>query len=212
MKERLKLFLGIWFVIPHLFVYLFLDKSYINVDIDRWLVCAGTFLKDKVSDKPTNKITFVRLIGLALLLITMPEFRNVFYLRCGYLKYFLLWLKPNPTLFIRTKSSDFGPGVYIQHGYSTGINADHIGRNCWINQMVSIGYNGSRKYGYGRPWIGDNVRVSCGARVFGKVRVGEGSVIGVNAVVVKDVLPNSTVIPSPMMLIRKEGKDTYEKL
>ena len=45
----------------------------------------------------------------------------------------------------------------------------------------------------------------------GKITIGDNSTIGVNAVVVKDVLPSSVVIPSPMMLIQEEGEKVYKK-
>jgi serine O-acetyltransferase len=76
---------------------------------------------------------------------------------------------------------------------------------------VTIGFNDSRKYGYGKPTIGNNVRVSAGAKVCGKIKVGDGSTIGVNAVVVKDVPEKSVVVPSPMMLIMENGNSVYKK-
>ena len=116
------------------------------------------------------------------------------------------------TLYICTKSEDFGAGTFIQHGFSSIIAAEKIGENCWINQQVTIGYNDSKKYGFGCPIIKNNVRISAGAKVCGKVTIGEKTTIGVNAVVVKDVLPGSVVIPSPMMLIQEEGEKVYKKL
>ena len=96
--------------------------------------------------------------------------------------------------------------MFIQHGFSTIITAEHIGENCWINQQVTIGFNDSKKYGYGKPWIGDNVRISCGAKVVGKIRIGNNSTIGVNSVVVKNVPEDSVVIPSPTILLKQKGK------
>lgn len=116
-----------------------------------------------------------------------------------------MYLRPLSTLYICTKSENFGAGTYIQHGFSTVITAERIGENCWINQQVTIGYNNSRKYGYGKPIIGNNVRISAGAKVCGKINIGDNSTIGVNAVAIKDVPPNSVVVPSPMMLINKDG-------
>ena len=110
------------------------------------------------------------------------------------------------------KSSDFGAGTYIQHGCSTEINAAHIGKNCWINQQVTIGYNGSKSKGLGRPWIGDNVRISAGAKVCGPIHVGDNSTIGVNAAVLKDVPANTTVIPSPTMILYQDGERKNTKL
>lgn len=135
----------------------------------------------------------------------------MFYLRIGHLKFFLYYLPPLSTLYICTKSENFGAGTFIQHGFATVITAERIGENCWINQQVTIGFNDSRKYGYGKPTIGNNVRVSAGAKVCGKIKVGDGSTIGVNAVVVKDVPEKSVVVPSPMMLIMENGNSVYKK-
>ena len=144
--------------------------------------------------------------NIAHYLIFIREYRNVFYLRIGVLRFFLYYLPPLSSLYIGMKSKDIAPGLVIQHGFSTIIIARHIGENCWINQQVTIGYNDSKKYGYGSPWIGDNVRISCGAKVVGKVNVGEGSVIGVNSVIVKDVPSHSVIVPSPMMMVRENGE------
>lgn len=151
-------------------------------------------------------------LNLIWLLLYIKEFRNVFYLRMGKKKFLLSYLPPLSTLYICTKSENFGAGTYIQHGFATVITAESVGENCWINQQVTIGYNDSKKYGYGRPTIGNNVRISAGAKVCGKVSVGDNSTIGVNAVVVKDVPPCSTVVPSPMILIKENGEKVYRKL
>ena len=201
-----------WLTIPHVLAYLSSgNKDYHNVDIERFLTCRGGRISEKF--KKRNDCNILNLVlGLIWLLLNVPEYRNVFYLRFKYLKYLMMYLKPNSTLYICTPSKEFGPGVFIQHGFATVITAEHVGRNCWINQQVTIGYNDSKKYGFGKPWIGDNVRVSAGAKVVGKVKIGDGTTIGVNAVVVKDVAPNSTVVPSPMILIRENGEKVYKQL
>ena len=150
--------------------------------------------------------------GIIYLLLFIKEYRNLFYLRVGKWKYLLCYLPPLSSLYIYTRSENFGAGTFIQHGFATIINADHVGENCWINQQVTIGYNNSKKYGFGRPWIGDRVRVSCGAKVVGKLHVGDDTKIGANSVVVKDVPPRSTVVSSPAMLIREEDEAVYKKL
>lgn len=65
------------------------------------------------------------------------------------------------TLYINT--SDIGPRLYIQHGFSTIISAKKIGSNCWINQQVTIGYSFAPE----SPTIGNGVRISAGAKVLG---------------------------------------------
>jgi serine O-acetyltransferase len=55
------------------------------------------------------------------------------------------------------------------HGDSTFVSADKIGENCWINQQVVIGYSNETD----RPSIGNNVTIYAGAKVLGKIRVGD---------------------------------------
>ena len=48
------------------------------------------------------------------------------------------------------------------------------GRNCWINQQVTIGFTRPEA----RPVIGDDVFVYAGAKVLGDIRVGDGARVG----------------------------------
>lgn len=72
-----------------------------------------------------------------------------------------------------------------------------IGKNCHIYQQVTIGYNGVQA-----PIIGNNVRICCGAKVIGGIRVGNNVVIGANAVVCKDVPDNVIVGGVPAKVIK----------
>lgn len=95
------------------------------------------------------------------------------------------------------KTSQIGGGLYIQHGFATIITAESIGKNVWINQQVTIGYNGDKA-----PIIGDNVVIYAGAKVVGGVRVGNNVTIGANAVVTKDIPDNSVVGGVPAKIIK----------
>lgn len=194
-----------WVTFPHILLYLISkNRAVIEKDVKRWTKCTRI---NPLCGEGRNT-----LINLMWLILFTKEFRNVFYLRIGKLKYFLMYLPPLSSLYICTKTEDFGAGTFIQHGFSTVITAEKIGENCWINQQVTIGYNDSRKYGFGRPTIGNNVRISAGAKVCGNITVGDNSIIGVNAVAVKDVPEGSVVVPSPMMLIREKGQKVFKKL
>ena len=59
--------------------------------------------------------------------------------------------------------------------------------------------------------VGNNVRISAGAKVVGPITVGDNSIIGVNAVITKDVPPNSIVVPSPVRYICKNKIRVDEK-
>lgn len=76
-----------------------------------------------------------------------------------------------------------------------------IGDNVHIDQGVTLGGNGTE---YGVPRVENNVYVGAGAKILGPIRIGEGSVIGANAVVVHDVPPRSLVVGVPARVIKSE--------
>jgi serine O-acetyltransferase len=110
------------------------------------------------------------------------------------------------TLFIDTPS--IGEGLFIQHGFSTIIAARSIGKNCWVNQQVTIGFSDKGKL----PTLGDYVQVTAGAKVFGDITIGDNARIGANAVVCKNVPPNCTVVGMPGRIIRRDGEKVNQCL
>jgi serine O-acetyltransferase len=83
-----------------------------------------------------------------------------------------------------------------------------IGNNCWINQQVTIGHKDKT----GRPQIGDNVRITAGAKVIGNIKIGNNVTVGANAVVVKDVPDHCVVVGVPAYIVKKNGIAVREKL
>ncbi len=140
-------------------------------------------------------------------LIFHADFRAVFYYRIGLIRHFISWLHP-VFLNLYFLTPEIGPGLRIQHGFSTVIAAKSIGKNCWINQQVTIGYTND----YDCPIIGDNVTINAGAIVIGNISIGNNSVIGAGAVVTKSVPPNCTVVGNPARIIRREGERVDIKL
>jgi serine O-acetyltransferase len=183
-------------LIPHLILYNTNKKKDIIIyDVIRWLKCYRLEGKYGVQT------------GFLYLMTFIHEYRNLYYNRIGFIKYFLKYLcRPMDTLFIMTK--DIGPGLFIQHGFSTIIAAKSIGKNCWINQQVTIGYSNVSDC----PIIGDNVTINAGAKVIGKVFIKSNSKVGANAVVVKDVPENCTVVGVPAYIVRRNGIKTRETL
>ena len=98
----------------------------------------------------------------------------------------VLW-KPLESLYIYTR--EIGGGLYIQHGFSTIITAEKIGKNCRIYQQVTIGY----KNGTSPPILEDNVSVACGAKVLGNITMHSNSIAGAGSVVIKDVPENAII-------------------
>jgi serine O-acetyltransferase len=139
-----------------------------------------------------------RIMLFCTLMTFTPEFRNVFYLRNGRLAKIFSWLCP-PLASLQIEPTSIGPGLFIQHGISTLVSAESIGANCWINQHVVVGYSDEN----GRPVIGDNVRICAGAKIVGKLTVGDNVTIGLNTVVITDVPDGSTVLGVPGKILWK---------
>lgn len=190
MKRLLLLFL-IPLHIPHLLVFL-ISKQKGNIIRD---------LKHHTLKWEWN------ICDLLYSLTFQSEFRAVFYYRIGYLKYWISWLHP-VFLNLYFLTPQIGPGLRIQHGFSTVIAAKSIGKNCWINQQVTIGYTND----YDCPIIGDNVTINAGAIVIGDISIGDNSVIGAGAVVTKNVPSGCTVVGNPARIVRKGGVSVNMKL
>lgn len=83
-----------------------------------------------------------------------------------------------------------------------------IGSNCKVYQNVTLGGNGKIVNGEpinkGGPRLEDNVTVFAGACVLGPITIGKGSIIGANAVVTRDVPPNSIAVGSPVVIKPKK--------
>lgn len=95
------------------------------------------------------------------------------------------------------RSAEIGAGLYIGHyGGITISGQAKLGRNVNISQSVTIGVSG-RGENRGVPIIGDNVYIAPGAKVFGKIRVGNNVKIGANAVVYKDIPDNAIIALDP---------------
>jgi serine O-acetyltransferase len=98
---------------------------------------------------------------------------------------------------------EIGPGLMMTHGNVVIDGRTKIGARCQINPWVTIGLSNSRKLGFSPdgPTIGDDVHIGTGAKILGPVNVGDHARIGANAVVVKDVPSNRTVVGIPAHLV-----------
>ncbi len=94
-------------------------------------------------------------------------------------------------------------GLYLGHGGKIVINKDCIiGSWCDISTGVVIGVSGQGEK-RGSPCIGARTYIGPGAKVIGKINVGSGTKIGANAVVIRDVPINSTVVAPEAYLLKK---------
>lgn len=157
--------------------------------------------KDLARWKEIHHLTCSDRAAMAQLLWRYKEFRNlVIYRNRNHpirRRIIALFYPPMETLYI--DAFEIGGGLYIQHGFATMIAAKSIGENCWINQQVTIGYNGLGD----PPIIGDNVTITCGAKVLGSIHVGDHVIVGANAVVIRDVPDGCVVGGIPAKVIKE---------
>jgi serine O-acetyltransferase len=86
---------------------------------------------------------------------------------------------------------EIGGGLLLPHTVGTVIGAERIGCNVTIMQGVTMGTKEpDMQFTISlRPVIGSHVLIGAGAKIIGRVKVGDYAKIGANAVVLDDVPP-----------------------
>lgn len=138
-------------------------------------------------------------IRIQRMLVQIP-FIGVFLRRI--LWYFTSILTSTEISFLAT----FGPGVYFPH--TTGVvigDTWDIGSSVTIMQGVTLGRKHSRVDPSKRSRIGDDVMLSCGAKVIGELEIGNGAIIGANAVVLNSIPPGAVAVGVPAKVIQRES-------
>jgi len=108
-------------------------------------------------------------------------------------------------------AAKIGKGVFFDHGMGIVIGETaEVGNNVTLYQGVTLG--GTSLHGGKRhPTLEDGVIVGAGAKILGPIHVGRNARVGSNAVVVKSVTENATVIGIPAKMVQppkeKNGKD-----
>jgi len=99
-----------------------------------------------------------------------------------------------------------GKSLFIDHGMGVVIGETAIiGDNVLLYQGVTLGGTGLVKCKR-HPTVGNNVVIGEGAKILGNITIGDNAYIGANAVVIKDVPANSTVVGVPGRITKQEGK------
>jgi serine O-acetyltransferase len=97
------------------------------------------------------------------------------------------------TIGPNTSFNNYGMGVVIHRRVV-------IGHNCEISQHVTIGGRGGF---YEVPVIGNDVFIGDGAKILGPIKVGDGAIIGANAVVLHDVPAHSVAVGIPARVVKE---------
>lgn len=97
-------------------------------------------------------------------------------------------------------NTQIGGGLLIPHPNGIVIHPGvTIGPNCLILQQVTLGSNEAGDL----PMIGGHVDIGAGAKLIGKVSIGNHAKIGANAVVLIDVPAYATAVGVPAKIISK---------
>jgi serine O-acetyltransferase len=98
-----------------------------------------------------------------------------------------------------------GARFFIDHGMGVVIGETaEIGDDVLIYHGVTLGGTGKER-GKRHPTVGNGVVIAAGAKVLGAITVGDNARIGANAVVLKDVPAESTVVGIPGRVVALRG-------
>jgi serine O-acetyltransferase len=141
-----------------------------------------------------------------------PGPKALFYHRCAH------WLYMHRFYFMARAVAEFSratTGIEIHPGATIGrrLVIDHgmgvvigetavIGDDCIIFHGVTLGgvkFDPVRRH----PTVGNKVMIGTGAKVLGPISLGDGCRIGANAVVTKDVAPNSVIVGPPSSVLER---------
>lgn len=103
-----------------------------------------------------------------------------------------------------------GERLFIDHGMGVVIGSTAIiGDDVTLYQGVTLGGT-SLHPGKRHPTLGNNVTVGAGAKVLGPFTIGDNALIGANAIVIKDVAPDTTMVGTlARPTSRKRGENKF---
>lgn len=111
-------------------------------------------------------------------------------------------------------AANIGRGFFIDHGMGVVIGeTTDIGKNVTLYHDVTLGgatvFDKNGKITSKRhPTLGDNVIVGSGAQILGPISIGNNAKVGSNAVVVKDVPADTTVVGVAAHKVEKNKEKT----
>ena len=98
-----------------------------------------------------------------------------------------------------------GPGLLISHGHGLVIGQwSRLGAQNTLMHQVTLGAPGPGRLDE-MPTLGDRVFVGTGAKLIGKIEIGDDVFIGANAVVGQDIPPGHRVLVQNELKIQKRN-------
>ena len=189
----------------------FASRHYIHI-------CMNNFLESIKSRDPAAK-------SVLSIVLTYPGVKAVFFHKFAHLFYVagfdLIARIISQTIRFFTgieihPGAKIGKNLFIDHGMGVVIGeTSKIGDNVTIYHAVTLGGSSPsidserQRHEKRHPTIGNDVVIGSGAQVIGPVNVGNGARIAANAVVVKDVPENATMVGIPAKAVKLENKGNF---
>ena len=189
----------------------FASRHYIHI-------CMNDFLESIKSRDPAAK-------SVLSIVLTYPGVKAVFFHKFAHLFYVagfdLIARIISQTIRFFTgieihPGAKIGKNLFIDHGMGVVIGeTSEIGDNVTIYHAVTLGGSSPsidserQRHEKRHPTIGNDVVIGSGAQVIGPINVGNGSRIAANAVVVKDVPDNATMVGIPAKAVKLENKGNF---
>lgn len=108
-------------------------------------------------------------------------------------------------------AAKIGERVFIDHGMGVVIGETaEIGDDCTLYHGVTLGGT-SWQEGKRHPTLGARVVVGAGAKILGPIYVGDDARVGSNAVVIKDVPADKTVVGIPGRIVTRSTDEKLQK-
>ena len=109
-----------------------------------------------------------------------------------------------------------GKNLFIDHGMGVVVGeTSEIGDNVTIYHNVTLGGSSPsidserQRHEKRHPTIGNDVVIGSGAQIIGPIKVGNNARIAANAVVVKNVPENATMVGIPARAVKMENKGSF---
>lgn len=188
MIRKLLYCIGQLFFLPHVLLFLFSREKEI-------------IILDLYADKKHKSNILVICYDLSYKLLENSYFRTLFYFRTnGFLSKLLRVFYPKNNSFIIDVSTKIDGGLRLAHPYATILNAKSIGKNVYVNHLVTVGEKNNLK-----PIIGNNVELHANCTVIGGITIGDNAIIGAGAVVINDVPANAVAVGNPARIIENKN-------
>jgi serine acetyltransferase len=106
-----------------------------------------------------------------------------------------------------SQHAKIGPGLCLIHPWSVVIGSCSIGEDCLIFHEVTLGTNANSDNLF--PTVGNNVDIYVGARILGRLTVGDRVKIGANSVVLRSIPSGTTLAPPASRMISQAAVTAF---